>query len=184
MSILRKQSVAWVAAFVMIAAAVMIGRAGADTVVATPEPGRPLNTLAPLEPDSAGIDAPEYIRDDAGVLAASTVDKINARNAALMSDMDVGIGVVTCNSGEALYNVALDYAEAMGLGSYDFIVVLDISGDNYWLVQGADLVGYFSDTDCSDYAVKYMERDFARGDYDDAVLSLTEALSEWYYNNY
>ena len=65
------------------------------------------------------------------MLSQSTLDTVNDRNARLKSDMDVGIGVVTCNSGGDLYAVALDYAEDMGLGSYDFIVVLDISGKNY-----------------------------------------------------
>ena len=59
-------------------------------------------------------------------------------------------------------------------------VVLDISGENYWLVQGAGLVGQFTDQDCSDYAWDYMEADFAAGDYDGAVLSLVDALCQWY----
>ena len=184
MSIFRKQGFAWAAAIVMIVAAVAIGRGGAG---ATPTPGRPEPVpTSSVEQPTRDVSSVSYyyIRDDAGVLSQSTLDTVNDRNARLKSDMDVGIGVVTSNSGGDLYAVALDYAEDMGLGSYDFIVVLDISGKNYWLVQGADLVSYFSDDDCSDYAVKYMEWDFAKGNYDNAVLSLTKALSQWYYDNY
>ena len=66
----------------------------------------------------------------------------------------------------------------------DFIVVLDISGDNYWLVQGAGLVTMFTDQNCSDYAYDYLEADFADGDYGDAALRLTRALADWYADNY
>jgi hypothetical protein len=79
-----------------------------------------------------------------------------------------------------LGSYAIQYADSIGLGENDFIVVLDISGDNYWLVQGSALVNRFTDDDCSTYAYSYMEQDFARGDYDSAVLSLTQALAQWY----
>ena len=67
----------------------------------------------------------------------------------------------------------------MGLGGYDMIVVLDISGDNYWLLLGDSLT-----SDCSGYASEYMEYWFVRGDYDNAVLDLTEALERWYGDHY
>jgi hypothetical protein len=41
-------------------------------------------------------------------------------------------------------------------------------------------VDRFTDDDCSTYAYSYMEQAFARGDYDSAVLSLTQALAQWY----
>ena len=74
----------------------------------------------------------------------------------------------------------MECAEKMGLGGYDFIVALDIAGENYWLIQGDDLRRDFTDDDCSDYAYDYMEDLFAVGLYDDAVLELTEALEAWY----
>ena len=78
----------------------------------------------------------------------------------------------------------MDYAQDIGLGSHDFIVVLDISGENYWLVQGSGLVGLFSDDDCQAYAWDYMEESFAQGDYDTALLNLTQALADWYTDHY
>ena len=55
----------------------------------------------------------------------------------------------------------------------------DIRGDNYWLLLGND-VGRDFPYDPSEYACDYMERPFAKGDYDNAVLSLTDALERWY----
>lgn len=71
-----------------------------------------------------------------------------------------------------------------GLGGYDFLVALDIAGENYWLVQGDDIRRVFTDDDCSDYAYDCMEKHFAAGDYDNAVLKLTKALEDWYGNYY
>lgn len=178
MNILKKQGVAWVITFVMIVAAIGIGRAKGPVskVPVTPEPGY----------DQSGTVEVElfYVFDDANVLSSNTKEKLSERNLEIYTDMDVLIAVVTCNYGGDLFDYALDYAESIGLGGYDFIVVLDISGENYWLVQGADLVDWFSDDQCGEYARKYMESDFARGNYDSAVLKLTEALEEWYYDNY
>lgn len=169
MKILKKQGVAILVAILMIAAAIGIGQAKANGG-ATPYPDNYGNSL---------------VFDEAGVLSSGTVRKLDQRNRDLMADMDVAIAVVTVNyNSDNLGRDAISYAEEIGLSGYDFIVMLDISGDNYWLVQGADLVDWFSDQDCSDYAYEYMEKAFARGDYDKAVLSLTEALEEWYYDNY
>lgn len=172
MGIFKKQGVAVLITVLMIAAAVFIGRSrGAQTPA--PEPGGSV--------ESAGY----YVYDEAGVLSAGTEEKLSQRNRQMMQDMDVVTAVVTCNyGGDDLYSYAMDYAGSIGLSGYDFIVVLDISGENYWLLQGADLVDRFSDQDCSDYAYEYMERDFARRDYDGAVLSVTQALMDWYYSEY
>ena len=105
----------------------------------------------------------------------------NKRLMELWKQYGVSIGVVTCNYGrDDLDQYAMKRAEEMGLGGYDMIVALDISGDNYWLIQGSDISGAFTDQDCSDYAYEYMEYDFARGFYGDGLLSLTEALESWY----
>lgn len=171
MTILKKQGVAWTITAVMIVAAIAIGLV--KHAITRPNQGQ-------VSPDTAYC-----IYDDAGVLSYFTLSELVDRNVRLMERYGVAIGVVTCNYGRNdLGNYAMDYAEDMGLSSYDFIVMLDISGDNYWLIQGYDLVNYFTDDDCSDYAYEYMERDFAQGNYDDAVLSLTNALENWYDNVY
>ena len=171
-NVLQKQGVAWGLTALMIAAAIGIGFAKAPTFDhPIPDPGL-------LQGPGA---FPSYVRDDAGVLSDGTERTLYERNLRLYGDYGVVIGVVTCNYGrDDLYDYALNRAQAMDLGGYDFIVVLDIRGENYWLVQGADLVGDFTDDDCGDYAWNYMEQAFAGGDYDSAVLKLTQALEDWY----
>ena len=162
-SVFKKQGVAWGLTALMIVAAIGIGYGKAHASVNPEEAPQP------------------YVRDDAGVLSYNTLTQLTQRNQRLYDKYGVVIGVVTCNYGrDDLYNYALKRAEEMDLRSYDFLVVLDIRGDNYWLLQGADLVDDFTDDDCGDYAWEYMEQAFAGGDYDSAVLKLTQALENWY----
>lgn len=174
MGVLKKQGVAWAVTIVMIALAVGVGQFRS-------------HALTPGHSQSArpSYDQQYYVYDDANVLSSSIEEQLARRNRQLLDDYGVAVGIVTCNYGkDDLYNYALKYAENIGLSGYDMIVALDISGDNYWLMQGSKLTHTFTDDDCSDYAHRYLERDFARGDYDSAVLSLTQALADWYHDYY
>lgn len=172
-SVFKKQGVAWGLTVLMIFAAIGIGYAKAPVNNPAPSPDYPSETIPPAAADS-------FVWDDAGVLSAQTVRELDSRNQRLWSRHSVSIGVVTCDNAQNLGEYAMKCAEEMNLGGYDFIVALDIAGENYWLIQGDGLRRDFTDDDCSDYAYDYMESWFAQGDYDEAVLSLTEALEVWY----
>lgn len=173
-SVFKKQGVAWGLTVLMVFAAIGIGYAKAPINNPAPSPDYPAETVPPAAAGS-------FVRDDANVLSERTVRTLDQRNQRLDERYGVVIGVVTFNYGrDDLGSFALKCAENMGLGGCDMIVVLDISGDNYWLLQGNDLRRDFTDQDCSDYACDYMEDYFVRGMYDDAVLDLTEALEAWY----
>jgi len=181
---LKKQGVAWTIAIAMIVLSVGIGQVkarGAGQSSPAPEPTMP-PSVAPVTPAKQN----SYVYDEAGVLSSSAIKKLDRRNEKLLEDMDVLIAVITCNNEGDLYDYALERAEEMGLGEYDFVVVMDIAGESGGIVQGAGLYneGWFSDEDCTKYAKKYMEKPFHKGDYDKAALSVTEALEEWYYDNY
>lgn len=186
MNLLKKRGVAWFLTAVMIVLAVCIGAENATT--STPSYTRPIpdpgatSTIVPLDPEP--MSGAYYIMDNAGVLTDATIAELSRRNMTLMNDMNVVIGCVTANYGGDLGSYAMEAASDLDLAENDFIVVLDISGDNYWLVQGSGLVEVFTDSDCSDFAYSYLERDFAAGRYGDALLNLTQALSDWYYANY
>ena len=159
--VFKKQGVAWGLTVLMIFAAIGIGYARAPANSPRPEPG--------LVQGPGSM--PSYVRDDAGVLSAETVRE----------RYSVSIGVVTTGSAQRdLYQYAMKASEEMGLGGYDMIVVMDIGGDNYWLLQGNDISRDLTNEDCTDYAYEYLEYDFARGMYGDAALELTQALERWY----
>lgn len=175
-NIFKTQAGAWLFTIVMVIAAIGIGYAKSPANSPAPEPGYG---------DSYHWEGGQFLWDNANVLSDRTLRELDQRNERLWRNHSVVIGVVTCNyGGDDLYDYALQCAEDMGLSGYDFTVVLDISGENYWLVQGDKLTRDFPDGDCSDYAYNYMEASFAKGDYDKAVLSLTEALENWYEDYY
>ena len=173
-NVFKNQAVAWLTTIVMVCVAIGIGYAKAPVNNPAPSPDYPAETIPPAASGS-------YVWDDANALSAQTERVLDQRNDRLWQRYSVTIGVVTCNYGrDDLDQYAMKRAEEMGLGGFDMIVALDISGDNYWLIQGNDISGAFTDQDCSDYAYEYMEYDFARGFYGDGLLSLTEALEAWY----
>lgn len=175
-NVFKKQGVAWLLTIVMVCVAIGIGYAKAPVNTPVPSPDYPSEAVSPSSSGS-------YVWDNAQVLSSKTVRQLDQCNQRLWERYSVSIGVVTCNYGrDDLGNYALQCAEDMGLGGYDMIVVLDIQGDNYWLLQGNDLRRDFTDNDCSDYAYEYLEYHFARGMYGDAALELTEALESWYGN--
>ena len=174
-NIFKTQAGAWLFTIVMVTAAIDIGYAKSP-LAGTQEP-RPDVPYAPASADS-------YVWDDANVLSGQTERELDERNERLWNTYSVTIGVVTCDNERDLGDYALACAEKMGLGGYDFLVALDIAGENYWLVQGDDIRRVFTDDDCSDYAYDCMEKHFAAGDYDNAVLKLTKALEDWYGNYY
>ena len=174
-NIFKTQAGAWLFTIVMVTAAIDIGYAKSP-LAGTQEP-RPDVPNAPASADS-------YVWDDANVLSGQTERELDERNERLWNTYSVTIGVVTCDNERDLGDYALACAEKMGLGGYDFLVALDIAGENYWLVQGDDIRRVFTDDDCSDYAYDCMEKHFAAGDYDNAGLKLTKALEDWYGNYY
>lgn len=170
MKLFRRTGVAVLLTAVMILLAVGIGLAR--------RPNR-------IGQSTASSGAVWYVSDQANVLSPSAIQQLQGINRSLDSSMGVVIGCLTCNYGKNdLGNYAIDQAEAMGLGANDFMVVLDISGENYWLVQGSGLMDLFSDDACAAYAWEYMEEPFANGDYDQALISLYDALTQWYETNY
>lgn len=177
-NVFKKQGVAWVLTIVMVCVSIGIGYAKTPVKPPANQP-EPMETRAP-----AAYPAGSLVWDNAGALSDQTEQELDQRNERLWNSYQVSIGVVTCDNERDLGDYALGCAEKMGLGGYDFIVALDIAGENYWLVQGADMTRDFTDDDCSDYAYDYMEDFFARGMYDDAVLDLTEALEAWYETYY
>lgn len=177
-NVFKKQGVAWVLTIVMVCVSIGIGYAKTPVKPPANQP-EPMETRAP-----AAYPADSLVWDNAGALSDQTERELDQRNERLWNSYQVSIGVVTCDNERDLGDYALGCAEKMGLGGYDFIVALDIAGENYWLVQGADMTRDFTDDDCSDYAYDYMEDFFARGMYNDAVLDLTEALEAWYETYY
>ena len=191
-SVLKKQGVAWGLTALMVVAAIGIGYGKAHASnAAEPAPDFQPGSSSALETvppnPQQGATAPNaaaagyYERDDTGVLSDDTMAALNARNQRLYERYGVVIGVFVCSYGRSdLPDYAYNTMGQVDLQGNNMLVVLDIKGQDYGMIQGANLVRDFTDEDCSDYTYRYMERDFARGNYDAAVLNLTEMLEAWY----
>ncbi len=177
-NIFKLPAVAWMITGVMVVIAIGIGIEKTEGSH-VPEPAPTLGPGLQQGPGSY----PSYVRDDANALSAQTERELAERNERLWERHSVTVAVVTCNNQRDLGDYAYRQAVNMGLGGYDMVVALDVRGENYWLLLGDD-VGVDFPYDCSEYAYDYMEDFFARRMYDDAVLSLTEALEVWYGNYY
>lgn len=173
-NIFKLPAVAWMLTGVMVVIAIGIG-IEKSSATPVPEPA-PRPSSAPAATDS-------FVRDDANALSAQTERELALRNERLWERHNITVAVITCDNQRDLGDYAYRQAVNMGLGGYDMIVALDISGDNYWLLLGADVDKDFP-YDPSDYAYDYMEDFFVRRMYDDAVLRLTEALEDWYGSYY
>lgn len=128
----------------------------------------------------------QWVYDGADVLSAAQEEYLTQVNSQLIADHGVAVAVATMPrvKGMELMDFCLDLGEKWGLNGNSFILVLDIGGDNYWLVQGSGLLDLFTDDMAGQYAWQYLENDFAAKSYGDGVLKLVDALHAWYDGTY
>lgn len=124
----------------------------------------------------------QWVYDGADVFSAEEEQYLTQGNAALLSEHGAVIAMATVPNvkGWELLDFCVDLADGWGLSGSDFILVMDIEGDNYWLVQGYDLVDAFSDDMASQYVRQFLENDFAAKNYGAGAVKLFDALSAWY----
>lgn len=124
----------------------------------------------------------QWVYDGADVLSAEEEQHLTQGNADLLSAHGVVVAVAAVSDvkGWDLWDFCLKLGETWGLSGQDMILVLDIGGDNYWLVQGYDLVNSFSDDLAGQYARQFLENDFAAKAYGAGAIKLFDALCAWY----
>lgn len=120
--------------------------------------------------------------DGADVFSTEEEQYLIQGNAGLLSERGavVAIAAVPDANGWDLWDFCMDLADKWGLNGSDMILVLDIGGDNYWLVQGYDLVERFTDDDAYQYTRQFLENDFAAKNYGAGTVKLFDALRAWY----
>jgi len=124
----------------------------------------------------------QWVYDGANVLSAEHEQSLTWGNAALLADHGAVVAVATMPDlkGWDMLDFCFALAEKWGLSGSDFILVMDIGGDNYWLIQGADLVGRFTDEMAGQYARQFLENDFAAKQYGAGAVNLFNNLRFWY----
>lgn len=132
--------------------------------------------------DLPPVETGHWVYDGADVLSTAQEEQIAKVNTTLISDYGAAVAVATMPDvkGWDLYDFCAALGDTWGLNARSFIVVLDIGGENYWLVQGYDLLDLFTDDMAGQYAWQFLENDFAAGNYGDGVVDLVNALHGFY----
>ena len=124
----------------------------------------------------------QWVYDGADVFSPEEEQTLEQGNAQLLSSHGAVVAVASVPDvkGWDLWDFCLELADQWGLSGCDMILVLDIGGDDYWLVQGYDLVERFSDDMATQYTRQFLENDFAAKNYGAGAVTLFEALRAWY----
>ncbi len=123
-----------------------------------------------------------WVYDGAGVFYSDTLQYLEEKNDELTQDYGVHVAVATVPSLKHwdISDFCVDLGDTWGLGGYDFLLLMDIGGDDYCLLEGYDLLDSFDDETAYQYAQKYLEVDFKNGEYGAGAESVIDALADWY----
>ena len=127
----------------------------------------------------------QWVYDGANVFSAEVEQHLTQGNRELLEEHGAVIAVASVPNvkGWELLDFSIDLADTWGLSGSDFILVMDIEGDNYWLVQGFDLMEVFPDELAGQYVRQFLENDFADKNYGEGAVKLFDALRAWYGNS-
>lgn len=139
-----------------------------------------------IQPDTEHLDGScaAYLRDEADVLSKETENLVEAYNEAWEDAYDVHIALVT----ERIYkgeigDVALDWAEEIGLNSYDMILYLNTGDKDCYFDCGDDLWDDYVEEHniLTSYPNKYLYTAVQEGDYDSGVQAFLQAMNRYFF---
>lgn len=178
MSFFKKRPVAVIITLLVIAGCLLYGFAYAkrSSAMMMPEPAVEVGIAASADVGSymsSGSSYRAYLTDGAGVLDASTQQYICAYNAMWDDLYGCIIGVYTAEGTDSMSMSEYAYyvGNEMGLGSQDYLLLIDTETDEFWLEA--------SDTGCY-----YLEDDFYSafnsGDYSAFALEAFELMDGYF----
>ena len=133
------------------------------------------------------------VLDSAHLLSPATIDHVTNGNRRLVSDTGGEVLFYTRNFvplGQDIHEYAREVFNAWGLGHHEYnngILVMmapQETDNNHWMVTGDGIAGHFTGSTIERYLDTYFREYFFAGDYDMAVTTLYNALSESIYQLY
>jgi uncharacterized membrane protein YgcG len=132
------------------------------------------------------------VLDTANLLSPETIDHLNSANSQLLFDTGGEVLFYTMHFvplGQDIHAYALEVFNAWGPGHYHnngilVMIAAREADNNFWLVTGAGIEGYFTRATIERYLDTYFIPHFGAGDYDMAVTGLFNALSDSIYRLY
>lgn len=123
-----------------------------------------------------------YYLDKANVLSKATEGEIFFANELLEKACGAQIVIVALDStgSEPIDDYAYTLMNEWGIGdskeNNGFLLLMAIDDEDYYAIAGTGLDAKFSSGTIGNYLDKYLEPDFARGDYDSGAKTLFEAV--------
>ena len=176
MKLFQKKGVAILVMVLAIALASVWGLSHRPVVV-TPEGGEALDTSL------STAYYREYIVDNANVLSENTEEALAVYDA----NWDEWSGSILAVVAEPFVSstteeAAWDWADRLKLGENDAILLLDIQGQDAYLLSSGDFRDRFGGTE-SNYLGAYLYGDFMAGNYDDGVENLFANIHLLFHEN-
>jgi len=177
----------WVA--ILLTAIMMVGgiAIGAQRGKTEPPTG-PIDSSVSTELDTS-LSTSKYttwLWDEAEVLSSSTEKQICLYNANWDKRYNSLIAVAAVKSTDNLsideYSISL--AEEIGIGDGDALLVLNIGGQDAYIVTGSEFSTMLTDSLATEYMDTYLYEDFMRGNYDNAVSYFYSAMNSLYINTF
>ena len=141
-------------------------------------------SCAPALAKSLSPSSDFYYLDDANVLSEAMEGEIFFSNKLLYDACGAQIVVVTVDSTgkEAIDDYAYDLFNRWGIGDVSknngFLLLLATGDEDYYALPGSGLDSRFSAGTIKSYYDKYLENDFAAGNYEAGVKKFFEAVFE------
>ncbi|MEK8213664.1 MULTISPECIES: TPM domain-containing protein [unclassified Paenibacillus] len=122
-----------------------------------------------------------YVSDNAGVLKKVSKLYLNQSSNRFKTTTGSGIYVVTVkNSADKnLQEYTYSKFASIGAGSKDVMLVLDIGGDNYHILQGKDIDGMLTNEAMQNILDTVLEPEFARKNYAGGSVATVNALHKF-----
>lgn len=145
-----------------------------------------LITLLPVSAvcEADSIDELQFVNDLAGILSEETEARLTERCLALQQSCGGEAVVLTVSGlgGTQIDEYAYGFFERWGLGDAErnngFLLLISMSEDDYWALQGAGLVNELTSGEIGDLMDDLLEPYYAAGDYDTGVTLFMEAVCD------
>lgn len=123
-----------------------------------------------------------YVSDNAGVLKQVTKDYLNQSSNRYSATTGSGIYVVTVKNtgGQSLQDYTYMKFNSVGAGPKDVMLVLDIGGDDYHVLQGKNVDQVLTNNVIKNILNEYLEPSFAKKDYAGGTTATANALYNFF----
>lgn len=178
MKFFKKQGVAVTITLILIVAALAVGFFGSSGK--TEYEPESATSAASWAKEHAG-EYVKFIRDDAGLLSDSTIQKLARVDAELDYTYSsiVAVAAVDGLDGANIEDAAYDYGYEIGCGESDLMLLIDTASQD-WYVAWGDEMSYYINNELEIIFRSYMGEKVFSGSADKQLEALFTDLGDWY----